>query len=82
MSAVSPVSLFAVSPDYKVLKVSVGHLVSDVMVSVENPVFKDHAAIWAYQACKAQSALLAFVIQVSVCQSFPLRFDLKLYKRK
>ena len=78
MSAVSRASPFAVSPDYKVLKVSVDHLVLDVMVSVENPVFKDHAEIWVYRACKVQSVLLAFVIQVSVCQSFHLRFDLKL----
>ena len=78
MSAVSRASPFAVSPDYKVLKVSVVHLVSDVMVSVENLVYKDHAVIWVYPVCRVQSVLLAFVIQVNVCQSFPLRFDLKL----
>ena len=78
MSVVSPVSPFAVSPDCKVLKVSEDHLVSVVTVSVENPVSKDHVVIWVYPVCKVQSALLVFVIQVSVCQSFPLRFDLKL----
>lgn len=67
---VNQVSQFAVTPAYKVQRVSVDNQVLDVMENEVKLVCLDHVVVWDRLVCKDLLVLLVYVIQVNVNQDF------------